>query len=116
MLFGRICLPIDLLPYLDRVDAELGRLRLPRGIPLILARPEILGRSLRFVNPRLARRAILEPTIGAADSQVDDEVKLLIKRRIQVGVVDPRIGESGAVGVGKGELSAGPEVLVERVV
>lgn len=40
----------------------------------------------------------------------------MIKGRIQVGVVDPRIGESGAVGVGQRELSASPEVLVEGII
>ena len=40
----------------------------------------------------------------------------MIKGRVQVGVVDPRVGERGAVGVGQRELSTGPEILIERVV
>lgn len=94
----------------------MGRLRLPGWIPLILASQEIFGRSLRLVDPRLAGRAVLEPPIRTSNGQIDDEVKFLIKGRVQVGVVDPRIGERGAVGVGQRELSTGPEILIERVV
>ncbi len=114
--FGRICLVVDLLPHLDRRDGELRGLRLPGWIPLILAGPEILGRRLRLVYPRLAGIAILEPAIGASNSQIDDEVKLLIKGRVQVGVIDPRVGEGGAVGIGQWELSTCPEILIERIV
>ena len=78
----------------------MGRLRLPGWIPLILPGQEILRRSLRLVDPWLAGRAILEPPIGASNSQIDNEVELLIKGRVEISIVYPRIGESGAIGVG----------------
>lgn len=115
-LFGGVWLIVNLLPHLHRGDGKLGRLRLPCWIPLILPSQEIAGRSLRLVNPRLAGRAIFEPPISTSNSQIDDEVKLLVERRVQVGVVDPRVGEGGAVGIGQRELSTSPEVLIEWVV
>ena len=115
-LFGAVWLITNLLPHLHRRDRKLGLVSLPGRIPLIFSRQEILGRSLRLVHPRLAGRAILEPPVGASNSQIDDEVEFLIEGCVQVGVVDPRIGESGAVGVGQRELSTIPEVLVERIV
>ena len=99
-LFRSVWLIVDLLPHLHRRDGELGRLRLPSWIPLILPGQEILRCSLRLVDPRFAGRSILEPPISTSNSQVDDEVKLLIERRVQVGIVDPRVGKGSAVGVG----------------
>lgn len=116
ILFGGVWLVANLLPHLHRRDGKLGRLRLPCWIPLILPGQEIAGRSLRLVDPRLAGRAILEPPIGTSNSQIDDEVKFLIEGRVQVGVVDPGIGEGSAVRIGQRELSTSPEVLIEWVV
>lgn len=115
-LFGGVGLIADLLPHLHRRDGQLGLLGLPGWIPLILPGQEILGCSLRLVNPRLTGRAVFEPTIGTSHSQIDDEVELLIKRRVQVGVVDPWVGESGPVGIGQRKLPTSPKILVERVV
>ena len=115
-LLGGVCLVVDLLPHLHRRDGKLGRLRLPGWIPLVLPGQEVLGRSRRLVDPRFAGIAILEPPIGTSNSQIDDEVKLLIERRVQIGVVDPRVGKSGAVGVGQRELATSPQILIERVV
>lgn len=115
-LFGRVWLIVNLLPHFHGRDRKLGRLRLPGRIPLILPPQEVLGRSLRLVDPRLASHAILEPPVSTPNSQINDEVKFLIKGSVQVGVINPWVGESGAVGVGQRELSFGPEILVERVV
>ena len=116
LLLGRVGLAFDLLPHLDRRNGKFGRFGFPGWVPLVLAGPEILRRGLGFVNPRLAGVAIFEPAVGASNSQVDDEVKLLIKRRVQVGIVDPRVGEGGTIRIGKRELSTSPEVLVEWIV
>lgn len=91
---------VNLLPHLYRRNGELGRFGLPGWIPLILPGQEILGRSLRLVDPWLAGRSVLEPPIGTSNSQIDDEIEFLIKGRIQVGIVDPWVGESGTIGVG----------------
>ncbi len=99
-LFRSVWLIANLLPHLHGRDCELGRLRLPSWEPLILPGQEILGRSLRLVDPRFAGRSILKPPISTSNSQVDDEVELLVERRIQVGIVDPRVGKGSAIGVG----------------
>ena len=116
LLFRGVWHVADLLPHLHRLDRHFGRLGLPGRVPLILSAQEILGRRLRLVHPRLTGRAILEPPIGTSNGQVDDEIEFLIEWRVQVGVIDPRVGEGGAVGVGQRELSTGPEIFIERVV
>lgn len=115
-LFGSVWCIADLLPHLYRRDDKLSCLRLPGWIPLILARQEVLGRSLRLVNPWLAGLPILKPAIGTSNSQVDDQIKFLVKGRVQIRIVDPRVSEGSAVRVGQRELPTSPEVLIERIV
>lgn len=104
------------MPHFYRRDGKFSRLRLPGWIPLVLAGQEILGRSFRLVDPWFAGRAILEPSVGTSNSQVDDEIKFLIEGRVQIRVVNPRVSERSAVGVGQRKFSTSPKVLFERVV
>ena len=67
---------------LDEDSANLhGRLR-PSGIPAVASLPEVLLGIVAPIQPWLATLAILEPTVGSADGDVEDQVKLLVKWRI----------------------------------
>lgn len=101
-----------LLPHLDALDHHLAVV-LPRRLPRLPAVPEIfLGRG-RLIDPRLAGSPILEPTIGTTDGNVEDEVEFLIERRGEVAGLAPRVDQASAVAIGKREIAAGPERLVE---
>jgi len=66
-----------------------------------------------LVNPWLTALAILEPAVGGTDSQVHDEVELLVEGSgVALGVL-PGVVETGAVGIGLGEVSVLEEGLVE---
>ena len=43
------------------------------------------------VTPRLAALAVRELPIGAADCDIEDQEKVLVERRINVLLVDPRV-------------------------
>ncbi len=110
-----LLVPVTLLPHLDLADLHLaGTWCIPRRIPLVLRQPEIPLGGGRAVNPWLSALAILEPSVGAADSHVQDQVEFLVEGcRIVAGGLVPGICETGAVGVEGWEASSLPERLVE---
>ena len=101
-----------LLPNLHLLHHHLARI-LPRGQPVIPRIPELLPGRGRSIHPRLARLAILEPAIRAADGDVEDEVKVLVEGGGEVARLRPRVHEAGAVGVREREVAAFPERGVE---
>lgn len=105
-------LAFALLPNLHARHNHLPVL-IPRGMPLIARVPEIQLGRLRQINPWLTRAAVLEPSVGAAHGDAEDEIELLIKRRRIVARAAPRVGQAGAVAVRERELPSLPERLVE---
>ena len=101
-----------LLPNLHLLHHHLARI-LPRGQPVIPRIPELLPGRGRSIHPRLARLAILEPAVGAADGDVEDEVEVLVEGGGEVARLRPRVHEAGAVGVREREVAAFPERGVE---
>ena len=75
--------------------------------------PELLLRGGGLVDPGLAVDAVLEPAVGAADGDVEDEVEVLVEGGGVAAGLAPRIDDAGAVGVGEGEVPLLPERLVE---
>lgn len=65
-----------LLPYLDTLHLQLALL-LPRGKPHVSAVPEVLLGCDTIVDPRFATRAVVEPSVGAADGHVQYEMEIL---------------------------------------
>ena len=70
-----------LLPNFDALDQQLASL-LPSRIPLITSIPELLLSFRIKVDPGLAISPILEPAVRASDSNVQDQVEVLVERRV----------------------------------
>jgi len=101
-----------LLPHGNTLNLHLSAV-LPRRQPLVLGLPEVELGAVTVVNPWLAALAILEPAVGGTDSQVHDEVELLVEGGgVALGVL-PGVVKTGAVGIGLGEVSVLEEGLVE---
>lgn len=107
-----VLISITLLPHLDLADLHLSLL-LPSRIPRVSRIPEISARRWGSVHPRLATLSILEPSIGTTNSNVHDKVEFLIEWSLLATGLGPDILKTGSVGVGKWELTALPEWLVE---
>lgn len=103
---------VGLLPHLDAVDDHAAAI-LPGGQPLIPRVPEVLLGAGAEVHPRLAAGTVLEPAVGAADGDVEDEVEVVIERRLEPARLAPRVHQSGPVGVRQGKVAPLPERLVE---
>ena len=104
----------SLLPDLHLTDHHLRLL--PRRKPRIFGINEISRRRCRLINPRLPRLAVLKPAVRPTDRDIENEVKLLIKRRIDAASL-PGVLNGGAVRpCGDLELAAVPEVLDKRTV
>jgi len=101
-----------LLPHLDALDGHLAVL-LPGWLPLVTGVPEVALGGCGGIDPRLARNTVVEPSVCAADCDVDDEVKVLVKGSVVAASGSPWVDESGAVRVGGGEVALGPERLGE---
>lgn len=109
-----ILVAIALLPHLNLANFHLASSWFgPSWIPDVALRPEVSPGSGRAVEPWLTTLSILEPTIGSSNSDVDDEVELLIKRRLITAGLTPYVLQTGSVAVGKRKSSALPERFVE---
>lgn len=75
--------------------------------------PEVVGSRGRAVNPWLAALTILEPTVGATDGDVEDEIELLVEWSLLAASGGPDVLKTGSVGVGQRELTTLPEWLVK---
>jgi len=100
-----------LLPHLDALDLHLTTL-LPGWIPLVAGVPELKRSVGSSVNPWLAVDVVLEPSVGATDSDVEDKVEVLVERS-RVGTASPWVLEGSTVAGGRWEVALGPEWLVE---
>jgi len=101
-----------LLVHLHTLDDHLTVL-LPGGVPLVASIPELLSGEATAISPRLARSTVLEPTIGTTDSDVENEVEVLVEGSVVLASSSPRVHESGTVTVANGESTLLPERLVE---
>lgn len=101
-----------LLPHLDTLDGHLSVL-LPCGQPLLAGVPEVTLGSWAGVNPWLALNTVLEPTVGATNSDVEDEVEILVEGSGVYASLAPWVDETSAVGVRDREVALLPEWLVE---
>jgi len=99
------------LPHLDALDLELTTL-LPSWVPGVPGIPELERSVGGSVDPRLASDVVLEPTIGTTNSDVEDEVEVLVERS-RVGTAGPWVLERSTVAGGRWEVTFGPEWLVE---
>lgn len=100
-----------LLEHLNGLDLHLAIFR-PGRVPLIASVPELVRCDRVAVYPRLARNTILEPAVGTPDSNVQDEIEVLIKRGCR-SARSPRVDDCSAVGVSCWEVTLLPEWLVE---
>jgi hypothetical protein len=82
------------LPHLDARHLH-PPLLLPRRVPRATCVPETLRSVLIAVEPRLARFVVLEPPIGATNTDLEDEVKLLVERRGMRAIL-PGVEEASA--------------------
>lgn len=106
-------LAVALLPHLDALDVQTGfGAGAPGREPLILSLPEVACRRLSDINPWLGTLGVWEISILSAHGQVEDEVELLIKRRIHVAARAPRVLQQCAVGGIGRELPALPHALL----
>ena len=80
---------------------------------MLLSLPEVLLGSLRAIEPRLVRLAILKPTVSSTNSDVDDEVEVLVKGRGVAASCSPGVIQAGTVAVSKGEVAVLEEWLVK---
>ena len=96
-----------LLPYLYAGDNHFAGV-LPCWEPRVASIPEVFLRGQRLVNPRFTRSSVFKPTIGATNSNVENEIELLVKGSSFVARLAPRINQAGAVRVREGEISTGP--------
>ena len=101
-----------LLPHSDALDLHLSAI-LPRWVPLVLCAPKVLLCSGATVQPRFARRTVLEPTILTANSHIDHKIEILIEGRRVAARVRPWIHQTCAVGVSQRKSALRPEWLVE---
>jgi hypothetical protein len=101
-----------LLPHLDTLDLHLAVL-LPCRVPLLLSLPEVLLGSLRAIEPRLVRLAVLKPTVSSTNSDVDDEVEVLVKGRGVAASRSPGVIQTRTVAVSKGEVAVLEKWLVK---
>jgi hypothetical protein len=116
LLVYTVLITIALLPHIHAGNLHLASAWCsPRGVPLISRIPEVvLGRET-VVRPWLAALAILEPAIGAANGDVQEEVEFLIKGRGVVAArgLGPDVSQLGSVAVVGWEAGALPERLVK---
>ena len=106
--------PIALLPHLHFANLHLASaLLLPRRKPLILGVPKVVFGSETVVGPGLSGFAVLKPAIGASNSNIQDQIEVLVKRRRVPASLTPRVNNPGAVAVVGRKVSAGPERLVK---
>jgi len=75
--------------------------------------PKVFPGSGRLVDPWLAGLAVLEPAVGAANGDVEDEEEGLIEWRGGVAALGPGVDEGCSVRVGERELAAVPEGFLE---
>jgi hypothetical protein len=103
-----------LLPHLHVLDREAPLVSFaPCGKPIVHAVKELLGRCGTLVAPRLVPNAVRKEPVRAADSDVQDEVEGLVKRRAVSSRLYPRIVEGRVVHEGLAETAAVPHGLVE---
>lgn len=101
-----------LLPHLRALDNHLTLL-LPRRIPLAAGIPKVALGRVGLIHPWLALDAIFEPAIGAAHGDVENQVKVLVKRGAVAAGLTPRVHQSRAIGIGGREVALGPKGFVE---
>src|SRR5688500_5791338 len=86
---------VALLPDHDLADLELGLS--PGRQPDVAGVPEVLLGVRRVAEPRLARLGVLEPAVGAADGDVDDEVEMRVEGRVGAARLAPDVLQTRAV-------------------
>lgn len=101
-----------LLPHLRALDNHLTLL-LPRRIPLAAGIPKVALGRVGLIHPWLALDAIFEPAIGTAHGDVENQVKVLVKRGAVAAGLTPRVHQSRAIGIGGREVALGPKGFVE---
>lgn len=127
----------SLLPHLDALDVQTGIVSFAPGWkPLLLCAPEIascgfadvdpwfgtyavsvfrrrlVGCHLRTDRPGRVAGNLREISILSSNSQIQDEVELLVEGRIQVSATAPWILHQGSVGGVAGEFTALPHALL----
>jgi len=101
-----------LLPDLDGLDLELWGSLVPGLQPRLPRIPEVLLGRRAVVNPRLSALSILEPAVLPTNRQVDDQIEVLIKRRVRSPSLTPRVDEDRAVGARQREVTSCPQPFV----
>ena len=101
-----------LLPHLDAFDNHLSII-LPCRVPVPLCVPEITSCGWTLINPRLPAQSVLEPAIGTANRNVQDEIEVLVKGRRVIACLTPWVDQPRSIRVGQREIPPLPEWLVE---
>lgn len=101
-----------LLPNLHTLHHHLP-IVLPRRRPLIPCQPKLLLRRRRRIHPRLPRRPVLKPPIRAPNRHIQNQIKVLIKRRLQIPRLAPRIHQARPVRAREREIPPLPQRLVK---
>jgi len=100
-----------LIVHLHALDGHATLIRLAPGrLPKCSGIPELFRTSKTTITPRLVAHTILPETIGATDSDVQDEVELLIERRVPHACLGPSVEQGGLVGLVLAKVSAIPHV------
>jgi len=109
-----LLITITLLPHLNLADFHLAStLGLPCGIPSISRIPEVFLGHWCVVNPWFSTLAVLEPSVGATNSNVEDQIKLLVEWSLLSASLAPRVQDLGSVAIGVWESSPSPKIFIE---
>ena len=85
-------------PDLNRVDFHGGLVRggvVPSGVPRAVGVPEGVDGVLVEVRPGLAALTVGEVAVRATDSDVEDQIEVLVERSIDILLVGPRVVTGG---------------------
>lgn len=84
----------------------------PGGEPLIPGLEEVLLGLGRSIQPRLAVHVVLEPAVGAADGDVEDEIEGLVEGCVHASL-SPGVQDTSVVAVDGREVAALPHAGIE---
>lgn len=100
-----------LVVHLHALDSHSTVIRLtPGGLPKCSGIPELLWTCKTTITPGLVTHTVFPEAICATNSNVQDEVELLIEGRIAHAGLRPSIEQSGLVGLILAEVSTVPHV------
>ena len=103
-----------LLPHSHPLDHHLTfALLFPSRQPLFSSIPKVLPRRVTSINPRLPTCTVLEPAIRTANSNIDDEIEVLVERRRSLTRLTPRVEQASAILTAERKVATRPQRCVE---